>query len=231
MSSSSNKWLIPTGIVLIVAAILGIGAYQSFLNPKPARILETYVNHEIDTVDANGKPTTLSVVHTVPDFRFTDQDGNAVTQETTAGKTYVADFFFTTCQTICPVMSKEMMKLAVRLKGDSGVMFISHTVDPEIDSTRQLKDYAIEHNAQAWQWRFVTGSKKELYDMARYGYYVVGSEGEGGPDDFVHTQKFALVDKYRQIRGFYDGTDSIEVDKLYKDIQLLKQEYLWKDGQ
>ncbi len=232
-SQPKNKWLIPTGIVLIVAGLLAIGAYQAYRNPKPARILDTYGNQEVDTVDANGKATTMSVIHHVPDFSFIDQDGNMVTQKTTEGKTYVADFFFTTCESICPVMSKEMMKLAARLKEnkDSSVIFVSHTVDPETDSLRQLKDYAVAHKADSRQWHFVTGNKKELYDMARKGYFVTATEGDGGPDDFVHTQNFVLVDKYRQIRGYYDGTDSTEMDKLYKDILLLNQEYAWKDGQ
>jgi protein SCO1/2 len=230
MASSSNKWLIPTGIVIVVAGILAIGYYQSFLNLKPARILDTYGNQQIDTVDADGKSITKTVIHHVPDFSFVNQEGKMVTQKTTEGKTYVADFFFTTCESICPVMSKELMKLATRLGGDSSVLFISHTVDPETDSIAQLQAYAKAHNANPKQWHFVTGDKKQLYDMARQGYYVTATEGDGGADDFVHTQNFVLVDKYKQIRGYYDGTDSTEMDKLYKDIVLLKQEYVWKDG-
>jgi len=225
------KWLIPTGVTIIALGILGIGAFQAYKNPKPARILDTFGNQSIDTVDANGKSVTLSQIHHVPDFHFIDQEGQEVTQKTTEGKTYVADFFFTTCQSICPVMSKEMVKLAKRLNGDTSVLFISHTVDPETDSTRQLKDYATAHNANPKLWHFVTGDKKHLYGMARDGYFVNATKGDGGPDDFIHTQNFVLVDKYRQIRGYYDGTDSTEMDKLYKDIQLLKQEYTWREAE
>jgi protein SCO1/2 len=230
-TSSTSKWLIPTGIVLILFGILGIGAYQAYLNPKPPRILDTFGNQQIDTVDEKGKPTTLTVVHHVPDFSFTDQNGQVVDQKTTEGKTYVADFFFTTCESICPVMGKELMKLGSRLAHDSSVVFISHTVDPETDSVPVLRAYAKAHQANPRQWHFVTGDKRKLYEMARQGYFVTATEGDGGPDDFVHTQNFVLVDKYRQIRGYYDGTDSTEMEKLYKDIQLLKQEYSWKDSQ
>lgn len=227
-TAKGNKWLIPIGIILLVIAFLGIGAYQTWMNPKPARILDTFGNQRIDTVDADGKPTVLEVVHTIPDFSFVDQEGKEVSQATTEGKTYVADFFFTTCESICPVMSKHMMRLAARLKDDTSVVFISHTVDPETDTLAQLKRYATTHQANPKQWHFVTGSKKMLYDMARNGYLVTATEGDGGPDDFIHTQNFVLVDRERKIRGYYDGTDSLEMDKLYKDLQLLQQEYKWK---
>lgn len=227
--SGQNKWLIPAGIVLVILGIAGIGAYQAFYNPKPPKILETYGNQTIDSTDAAGKPLTYTLVHQVPDFEFTDQNGNMVSQKTTEGKTYVADFFFTTCQSICPVMSKEMMKLALKYKDDPELMFLSHTVDPETDSVPQLKTYSMAHQAKDEQWKFLTGSKKALYDMARKGYFVTATEGDGGAEDFVHTQNFVLVDKYRKIRGYYDGTDSTEMLKLTRDIELLKAEYRWNE--
>ena len=124
-----------------------------------------------------------------------------------------------------------MMKLRKKLGTDSSVIFISHTVDPETDSLPQLKQYAGAHQAKTGEWHFVTGDKKQLYDMARKGYYVTATEGDGGAEDFVHTQNFVLVDKYRQIRGYYDGTDSTEMEKLLKDIALLKMEYTWRETQ
>lgn len=228
-TSGPYKWLIPAGLVLLILGIAGIGAYQAFYNPKPPKILETYGNQTIDSTDAAGKPLTYTLVHQVPDFEFTDQNGNVVSQETTEGKTYVADFFFTTCQSICPVMSKEMMKLSLKYKDDPDLMFLSHTVDPETDSVPQLKTYAMAHQAKDKQWKFLTGSKKALYDMARKGYFVTATEGDGGAEDFVHTQNFVLVDKYRKIRGYYDGTDSTEMLKLTRDIELLKAEYRWNE--
>lgn len=226
----SPSLIIYAGIFIVVASLLGIGAYQTWYNPRPARILDTYGNQETDTLDEKGNPVTLNRIHKVPDFSFTDQNGREFNQSITEGKTYVADFFFTTCQSICPGMGKEMMKLADRFSSDNSIMFLSHTVDPETDSVPQLKAYASAHNARADQWYFVTGEKKKLYDMARKGYYVTATEGDGGPDDFVHTQNFVLVDRYRQIRGYYDGTDSTEMEKLYRDILLLKDEYAWRDA-
>lgn len=226
----NNSNLVVTGAVLIILAILAYGAYISFQDQKPPRILDTYGNQEIDSVDEKGNPKTYKVIHTVPDFRFVDQDGNWITQQSVEGKTVVADFFFTTCESICPVMSKEMMKIAKNLGNDSSVVFLSHTVDPETDSIPQLKAYAMAHQAKSGQWHFMTGDKKALYKMAREGYFVTATEGDGGPDDFVHTQNFVLVDKYRHIRGYYDGTDSLEMGKLRKDIDLLQKEYAWRDA-
>jgi len=225
-----NSNLIITGAILIVLSILAYGAYVSFQNPKPPRILDTYGNQEIDTVDEKGNPVKVKVIHQVPDFRFVDQEGNWITQQSVQGKTIVADFFFTTCESICPVMSKEMMKMAKDLGNDTSVVFLSHTVDPETDSIPQLKAYASAHQAKSTQWHFMTGEKRALYDMARHGYFVTATEGDGGPDDFVHTQNFVLVDKYRHIRGYYDGTDSLEMGKLRKDIELLRKEYAWRDS-
>ena len=230
-ASKENKWLIPTGIILLILAGLGYGAMRAYQSPTPPKMLDTFGNQTIDTVDESGKAITKTVVHHIPDFSFIDQDNNVVTQKTTDGKTYVADFFFTNCQSICPIMSKEMMKLRKKLGTDSSVIFISHTVDPETDSLPQLKQYAGAHQAKTGEWHFVTGDKKQLYDMARKGYYVTATEGDGGAEDFVHTQNFVLVDKYRQIRGYYDGTDSTEMEKLLKDIALLKKEYTWRETQ
>lgn len=226
----TSTGIIYAGIFIVVASLLGIGAYQTWHKDKPSRILDTYGNQEIDTVDSKGKPVTITRIHQVPDFSFTDQEGKIFNQSNTEGKTYVADFFFTTCQSICPGMGKEMMKLADRFADDKSILFVSHTVDPETDSVAQLRAYAAAHHARAGQWYFLTGEKKELYDMARKGYFVTATEGDGGPDDFVHTQNFVLVDRYRQIRGYYDGTDSSEMEKLYRDILLLKEEYAWRDA-
>jgi protein SCO1/2 len=226
-NANTPKWLIPVGLVLIFGALLGIGTYQVYYNPKPARILPTYGSHPKDTNAADSEENRI--VHTVPFFEFYDQNGNPVNQTHTDGKTYVADFFFTTCQTICPVMSKQMGRLAKEFKSDTSVRFLSHTVDPETDSIPNLLIYAREHQADDSQWSFLTGSKKELYKMARDGYFVTATEGDGGADDFVHTENFVLIDKYRQIRGYYNGTDSVEMGKLIRDIRLLKEEYTWRD--
>ena len=126
-------------------------------------------------------------------------------------------------------MSNQMERIYTKYKGNKEVKFLSHTVDPEVDTVEQLKAYAIKHNADAAQWMFVTGDKKELYNIARTGYLLNAEQGDGGPDDFIHTQNFALIDKDKRIRGFYDGTDSTEMNKLMLDIDVLLAEYHYKN--
>ena len=162
------------------------------------------------------------------DFSFINQEGKTVTQKDFDGSIYVADFFFTTCQTICPIMSTEMEKVAAAFNGNKSVKILSHTVNPEYDSVAVLAEYARLHHADAKQWIFVTGDKKEIYSIARTGYYLNAEQGDGGPEDFIHTQNFALVDKEKHIRGYYDGTHPKEIEQLISDIKLLLQEYVYK---
>jgi protein SCO1/2 len=162
--------------------------------------------------------------HRIPNFSFIDQDGKTITEADVIGKVYVVDYFFTTCKSICPVMSNELEQVADHFKNEDGVIFLSHTVDPETDSIPLLKAYAEKHHANSKQWHFLTGPKKDLYDLARTGYLLDAHEGKGDEDDFIHTQNFALIDKERQIRGFYDGTKHEEMEKLKADISKLLAE-------
>jgi protein SCO1 len=167
--------------------------------------------------------------HSVKPFFFIDQDGNKVTEETVKGKIYVADFFFTTCQSICPVMSTQLERVYKQFGKRNDFLIVSHTVDPETDSVPQLKQYARLHGVNDSHWLFVTGEKKHLYEMARKSYLLNAEEGDGGEEDFIHTQNFALVDKERHIRGFYDGTDSLDINRLLIDIGVLLDEYVYKE--
>jgi protein SCO1 len=214
--------------IFIIVLALGICGYAFFIhdNKKPIRYLAIFGPKEYES--KNGKTDTT--YHTVKDFHFIDQDGRSVSQKDLDGSVYVADFFFTTCHSICPIMSNQMERIYTKYKDNPEVKFLSHTVDPEIDTVKQLKEYAIKHNADSKQWMFVTGDKKELYDVARTGYFLDAQQGDGGPDDFIHTQNFALIDKDKRIRGYYDGTDSTDVDQLIKDIDLLLKEYHYKEG-
>lgn len=166
--------------------------------------------------------------HRVPAFSFVNQHGEITDTTTVEGKIYVSEFFFTTCHSICPIMNTNLIEVYKSFKDDKDVLILSHTVDPETDSVVVLKQYADAHGVNDKRWLFVTGNKPELYNIARKGYLLDASEGNGGEDDFVHTQNFALIDKSRNIRGFYDGTDSIEVQRLIKDIKLLKEEYAYQ---
>ena len=137
-------------------------------------------------------------------------------------KIYVADFFFTTCQSICPVMTKNMKDLQYKLIEDSEVLLLSHTVFPEIDSVEVLKKYAIDNSVIDSKWDLVTGDKKEIYDLARKSY-LAAKDNDFSEYDIIHTENFVLIDKKKQIRGFYDGTDKEEINRLINDIKILKK--------
>jgi protein SCO1/2 len=214
--------------ITLFAVAIGVFVYAFFVydNNKPLRYLPIFGEKSYESI--NGKMDTT--YHTVKNFSFINQDGKTVTQKNFEGCVYVTDYFFTTCHSICPIMSTQMERVAEKFKGNPEVKILSHTVDPEIDTVQQLKAYAIKHNADAKQWMFVTGDKKALYDMARTSYLLNADEGNGGPDDFIHTQNFALIDKDKRIRGFYDGTDTTDMGQLLKDIDLLLKEYHYKEG-
>ncbi len=177
----------------------------------------------------NSEKTGDTTFHTVKPFSFVNQYNEKVTEETVKNKIYVTDFFFTTCQSICPVMSTELERVYKQFSNRKDVLILSHTVMPEEDSVNVLMDYAKLHDVKDKQWLFLTGDKKQLYDMARKGYLLNSEIGNGDEEDFIHTQNFALIDKERHLRGFYDGTDSIEVTRLIADINLLLEEYAYKE--
>lgn len=161
--------------------------------------------------------------HTIADFALTNQNGKMITQADYLGKIYIADFFFTTCPTICPVMTKNMASIQKSI-GDE-VLLLSHSVTPEIDSVAQLKKYALEKGVDDGKWNLVTGDKKQIYELARKSYLAAKTDGDGGPFDMIHTENFILVDKERRIRGFYDGTNTEEIAKLMKDLEILRASY------
>ncbi|GGK31364.1 SCO family protein [Yeosuana aromativorans] len=163
--------------------------------------------------------------HKIADFKLTNQNGKTVTQDDYKDKIYVADFFFTTCQSICPIMTNHMSVIQDKIMNDNDVMLLSFSVTPEIDSVAQLKRYAIEKGVNDKKWNLVTGDKKQIYELARKSYLAVKSTGDGGPFDMIHTENFMLIDKKKQIRGFYDGTNPDDIDRLLDDIKILKQEY------
>lgn len=175
--------------------------------------------------------------HKIKSFSLIDQKGENVTNSFTDGKIYIADFFFTTCGGICPTMTKNLKKIQQAYSGDNQIKIISHSVWPEIDTVKQIRKYADHYDVNYNQWRILTGDKKGIYDLARKSYMVAPAFGdtsiahhkqqglEGGPDDFIHTQWFTLIDPERRIRGFYDGTKPDDVSQLIKDIRKLKKEY------
>lgn len=163
--------------------------------------------------------------HKIADFKLINQNGETITQKDYQNKIYIADFFFTRCTNICIAMAYNMSELQEYYKNDDDILFLSHSVTPVMDSVPVLKKYAEEKGVIDGKWNVTTGSKKHIYDLARKSYMAVIEEGDGGEDDFIHTEQFILIDKERRIRGFYDGTDRKDMEKLKEDIVLLKQEY------
>ena len=179
--------------------------------------------------DVNPKLVDESVVHVrrnhkVADFKLINQNGDTITQDNYAGKIYVTDFFFTRCMTICPIMTNNIWKLQEVFKDDDDIRFLSLSVTPVIDSVSVLKEYAISKGVIDAKWNITTGDKKHIYELARKSYFAVLEEGDGGLQDFIHTENFILVDKKKQIRGFYDGTNSEDIERLILDIRILKNE-------
>ncbi len=162
--------------------------------------------------------------HKIADFSLINQNGETITQNTYKDSVYVADFFFTTCQTICPIMTDHMYQIQQEIVNDDAIMLLSHSVTPKIDSVAQLKKYAKSKGVIDRKWNLVTGDKKHIYELARKSYLAVKSDGNGDEYDMIHTENFMLIDKKRQIRGFYDGTKPEDIEKLMEDIKTLKEE-------
>lgn len=213
------KRLIPALIVVIIGITI---AYFMISKPKPLKIYNPAdINPKL--VDESLQETSKN--HKVGNFSLTDQDGETVTPTDFEGKIYVTDFFFVTCPTICPKMTDQMLRVYEEFNENSDILLLSHTVMPEEDSVPVLKDYANKHNISSDKWKLVTGDKKQIYDLARKTYFAAITEGDGGVDDFIHTENFVLVDKDKRLRGFYDGTSKQDVDRLIKDIYTLLAEY------
>ena len=209
--------------VLFGVSTIILALFYSALKPK--KVLPIYqpsmVNYEL--VDS-----TLQHVkkyHKIAPFSFENQNGKTITQDDYEGKIYIADFFFTTCPTICPKMTANMGSIQEEILNDSTVMLLSYSVTPKIDSVQQLKKYAIEKGINDEKWNLLTGNKKEIYAMARKSYLVVKEDGDGGPYDMIHTENFILVDPKKRIRGFYDGTDTLAMRELLIDLEILKDEF------
>jgi protein SCO1/2 len=168
---------------------------------------------------------TDTVYHKIADFKFVNQDSAIVTNETFRDKIYVADFFFTSCRTICPVMKTQMLRVHNALLNDPEVLIISHTIDPEYDTVGLLHDFADRLGVKSSKWHFVTGNKDSIYNIAQKSYFATAMEDKSEPDGFIHSGAFLLIDKDQRIRGKYDGTKEEDVNRLLADIEKLKNEY------
>lgn len=222
MPTNSLKKSIPILTIMALFSVGMIWLIYLLLTPEkklpiynPADVNPRLVDHSIKHIRRN---------HKIADFMLINQNGDSITQKNYENSIYVADFFFTRCQTICPIMGNNMGKLQAHFANDTSIKFLSHSVTPVMDSVPVLKDYAIKQGTNDAVWNITTGDKKHIYELARKSYFAVLDEGDGGAQDFIHTENFILIDTKRQIRGFYDGTNSEEMKRLIADIELLKSQ-------
>jgi protein SCO1 len=204
MKRISNTWMFV--LVILVLPIATFGAY-------------TWLQSKFKRLPVYGKEN-----HRIQSFVLTSQNGSQTSLENLGNKIMVADFFFTHCPSVCLKMSTSLKRVQDEFKRDSTIHLLSFTVDPERDSVAQLSNYARQFGVNTNQWSLLTGDKKNLYQLARNSFMVVATDGDGGPNDFIHSEKLVLVDKQHRIRGYYDGTNDAEVNKLMNDIKKLKHE-------
>lgn len=209
------------GIVVIGIAI----AYYFTSTAANKKTLPVIQPRDLKAEMVNPDLLEVGIGHRIGDFSLLNQNGETITLEDIKGKVFVAEYFFTTCGTICPKMTAQMTRVQKKFKGNDAFKILSFTVNPEYDTVEIMNAYAEKHNAVQGQWHFLTGSKKELYDLARNSFFVLkpaeaANLGDAG-SDFIHTNNFVLVDQELRIRGYYDGTDITEVNELMEDIQIL----------
>ena len=204
-------------------SIIVITSFYFILQPKvslpiysPSMVAEELVEEDIRYVKK---------YHVINNFSLTNQNGKLITQEFYENKIYVADFFFTTCPDICPIMTENMGYLQKKLKNQTDILLVSFSVTPDVDSVDKLRVYADLKGVDDSKWNLFTGDKKDIYELARKSFLVAKNDGDGGKYDMIHTENFVLVDKEKRSRGFYDGTDTKQMDQLLNDIKILKNSY------
>lgn len=187
--------------------------------------LPIFGHREVVVNEINGQKVVDTVYHTIANFEFVNQDSVLVTNNTFDNKIYVADFFFTSCRTICPKMKTQMLRVYDSIQAMPDVLILSHTIDPEHDDVARLHDFAERLGVSSTKWHFVTGEQEKIYDIAQTSYFATAMVDKTEPDGFIHSGAFLLIDKQRRIRGKYDGTVEDDVNRLIKDIKQLRQEY------
>ncbi len=189
---------------------------------KPQKVLPVYQPNMVSNELVDTDLQEVKKYHRIAPFKLVNQNGDTITEANYENKIYIADFFFTTCPSICPIMTENMVIIQKEILNDPDILLLSHSVTPEIDSVPQLKKYALEKEVIDSKWNLVTGDKKQIYELARKSYLVVKTDGDGGPYDMIHTENFVLVDQKKRIRGYYDGTKKVEIEKLLDDLATLK---------
>lgn len=216
-----KKYRIFFGVFIVLSAII-LSLFYSALKPK--KTLPIYNPADVNPELVDSTVQYISKYHTIADFSFTNQNGKTITQKDYEGKIYVADFFFTTCGSICPKMTTNLSDVQKAFANNPKVKLLSFTVFPETDSVPVLKAYAKKHQVDDSKWNLVTGDKKEIYTMARKSYLAVKLGKPSELYDMVHTENFVLVDTKKRVRGFYDGTNKEDIKRLIEDITFLSNE-------
>ena len=214
------------GLFTLIMLSISIAAIFMFYNVlTPEKKLPIYQPSMVKFQLVDSTVQHVKRFHKIADFELINQNNKTVTNKNYDGKIYIADFFFTTCPGICPIMTDNMITLQEKFLDDDQVLLLSHTVTPEIDSVSVLKSYSIEKGVIDSKWNMVTGDKKQIYNLARKSY-LVAEDIEGSHFyDMIHTENFVLVDSRRRIRGFYDGTDEESMNQLVDDVYILKKNY------
>ena len=219
---------------ITIAGIINMNHFsddpESGSNRSENNVLKIYNPSDINPLLVDPSIQDVDKDHTIGSFAFLNQLGDTISNENVKGKIFVTDFFFTTCGGICPKMTAQLGRVQKEFSDDPNFLILSHTVNPSIDTVATMFKYAERFDADTAKWWFLTGSKKDLYTMARKSYLVVPDEADpnfdhGGESDFLHTENFALIDPDGRIRGMYDGTNPDEVDELMRDVYDLKREY------
>jgi protein SCO1/2 len=222
MMTSFFKKSIPTLLAMLAFSVVGIFVFYQLLTPQER--LPIYSPVDVNPLLVDASMQHIRKNHTIASFDLINQNGEKVTAKTFEDKIYVTDFFFTRCGTICPIMTSNMEVVQKEFLNDPEILLLSHSVTPTMDSVSVLKDYADAKGVLSNKWHLVTGTKKEIYKLARKSYFAVLDEGDGGDQDFIHTEQFVLIDKKKRIRGYYDGTDLKDVQRLISDVRVLQQE-------
>ena len=208
--------------IFALFSIVFLSLSYTFL--KPPKTLKIYNPADVNPELVDSTVQYIQKYHTIADFSFTNQNGKTITQKDYEGKIYVADFFFTTCGSICPKMTTNLVEVQKAFLNNPKVMILSHSVLPDVDDVEKLKAYAIKNDVDDHKWNLVTGDKKEIYRMARKSYLAVKQGKPNELYDMVHTENLVLVDSKRRVRGFYDGTNKTEIKRLIDDINWLCQD-------
>ena len=220
-----NDFLKRYGLLIVFFIVFSIVAISSFnYVQNPQKKLPIYSPSMVSDELVEQDLRYIKKYHRISDFSLFNQNGDSVTQNNYKNKIYVADFFFTTCPDICPIMTGNMLYLQENLK-DTNVMLASFSVTPEIDNVEVLKKYSIDKGVNDSNWNLMTGEKKQIYNLARKSYLVAKAMPDGNNHGMIHTENFVLVDKEKRIRGYYDGTNFEEMDELLEDIQILIKSY------